>query len=119
MGLSAWWARQDGAQRAGLALLVVSLGAAGQGVAVGIRQYEYVHCQAAWSQAYAVAVRERGLAGEADRVAFDTFLDVLADPRSSAAQRSRAFATYHQMRVDANRQRAENPLPPLPDTVCR
>jgi hypothetical protein len=100
-------------------VLAISLGAAGQSVAVGVRQYEYVRCQAAWSQAYASSAMERGVAGEADRIAFDTFLDVLADPRSTAAQRARAFTAYHQMRLAANAQRHEHPAPPLPDTVCQ
>lgn len=77
---------------------------------------QYARCTADWQQEFAAAYQAR-LAASMD---VDTALDAVI--RAVNAKDPEAFKkavrTYVQMRDQQENDRADNPLPPLPERVC-
>lgn len=84
-------------------------------VAVGLRQYRMTACQARYNEASNVSQQARAEAAEADRVALDRLLRVVARTPQEALD---AIRGYNSARDDADRQRAANPVPPPPSETC-
>lgn len=122
-------------------LLVVSFGALVLASVVGIQRQAdatrlraYIDCQVSVNEAVAVANRARTEAAEVDRAADRAestatrtlILSVFAASGPDARDQVRAaFVVYDRTirdidarRAEAQRQRAANPLPPLPSETC-
>lgn len=102
----------------GWVVLVASLLALGIAGYSGLKTRSYVECQAAWSQAYAASARERAAAAAVDRQALDDMVRSVLTATSREQSRA-ALVTYETARAEADAQRAQHPLPDLPDEVCR
>lgn len=102
----------------GVIVLVMSLAALGVAGYSSLRTRSYVECQADWSQAYATSAAQRAQAADTDRRAVDDMVAAVLSARTAAESRA-ALLAYQQARADADRRRAANPAPALPDEVCR
>lgn len=92
---------------AGVALLL--------SLAIGGVQLKLTACQAAYAEASNISQRARAEAAEADRLALDRMLQVVADnPRGSLD----AIREYNATRAAADAQRERNPIPPPPSSTC-
>lgn len=105
------------------AIRVAVLVSLGMGMFTGYRLTALVHCQARYNQQAAIASRARAEAYEQDRAAEDAMWNAFDAARTlppeQARQRSlEAFQKYLQFRAQANKQRAEHPLPKLPSETC-
>lgn len=128
-------------RRTHVALLVVSFVALVVATASGIQRQAdsarleaYIRCQVAVNEATAMATRERAAAAEVDRAADrdestatrTLILAVFTATGPDAREQIRAaFVAYDRRlrevearRGEAERQRREHPLPPLPSETC-
>lgn len=97
--------------------LVVSVLAMVLAVVSGLRSQSYARCQAAVNDALVAAQIGRDEAAAHDRQAVDRMVtDVLA-ARSPADTRA-ALERYRDTRAEADRNRAEHPLPAPPSQTC-
>lgn len=77
---------------------------------------DYQRCQSEYQQQFATAYQARADASIASTQALDK---VVAAVASGSDRRFReALQNYIKVRADQTRERARNPLPPLPDKVC-
>ncbi len=104
----------DSRQAARIVWLVAVL-ALGMCVWLGLKQFDLTRCQAAYAEASNTSQRARAEAAEKDRQAQDLLFDAIADNPRAAIDALRA---YNSAREAADRQRAQNPIPPAPSTNC-
>ncbi len=91
---------------AGLVIMTVS----------GIRQRNYVACNAEQVAILIQYQREASIAAREERQAHDEVRRAQRDQDPVAEQK--AIADYFQIRQKADERRAQNPLPDLPQNVC-
>lgn len=77
---------------------------------------DYQRCQAEYQTAFATAYQARADASIEVTKAMDDVVKAVADEDSTAF--GAAVQHYLQVRADQTRERKDNPLPPLPATVC-
>lgn len=113
---------------------VTILGLLGMGVtafyvveqrAVNAQQRAYVDCQKSYNESVAQAIRERGAAGDQDRMAIRAIaqsgvemIKVILDPASTQDRRVAAIQKWQQDQIkadqdlrDADEKRKQNPIP--------
>lgn len=94
---------------------------------IGFRQYSLASCLADYSDRSARSSAARADAAEHDRQAQDAMWQAFADasdpakvpPEKAHEYADAAFKSFLADRVEANRQRANNPPPAPPSQVCR
>lgn len=83
---------------------------------IGIQQQQQRECLDRYAAESAQSQKARAAAAEIDRQAVDgLMLSVAQNPRQAFT----AITDYNTARQAANAQRAENPIPDPPATVCR
>lgn len=99
-------------------VLTLTLNAVVGGLLIQTRQSaeDYASCSAEWQQQFGTAYRARIAASiEVDSAQDDVFRAVAAgDPEKFKT----ALANYIKVRDAQKRERAKNPLPPLPEQLC-
>lgn len=105
-------------QKLGWALGALSVFALAQSLWAGARYQSYVRCQADWSQTYALAAQARGAAADEDRAAMRELIHSIITATARPQTRA-ALEHYDERGRTADEQRRANPLPALPDAVCR
>lgn len=96
-------------------------------VFVGVKQYRLATCLADYNDRSAQATAARTEAAERDRAAQDRMWQAFADagdpakvpPAQARKYAADAFQTFLKERAEANKRRAQNPLPAPPSEVCR
>lgn len=120
----AWvWLDSPAARRVMTLLAVASMGLS---VFVLAKQYQLTDCLAAYNDRSAQATGARTEAAERDRSAQDRMWQAFADagdpakvpPDQAQAYAKAAFERFLKDRAEANKQRAQNPLPAPPSQVC-
>lgn len=76
----------------------------------------YAECTAEWQQQFSVAYLARSDAAAEVSEAMDEVL--LAVSAEDQARFDRAVRNYVTLRANQEKERSENPLPPLPETLC-
>lgn len=77
---------------------------------------DYAQCSAEWQQEFGSAYRARVDAVSAVDQALDRVVFAVAERDTKAFKR--AVRRYVELRDEQKQARAENPLPPLPETLC-
>jgi hypothetical protein len=91
---------------AGLAIMTVS----------GIRQRNYVQCNAEQVSILIQYQREASIAAREERDAHDVVRRAQRDGNKAA--QDAAIEKYFEVRKEADERRSRNPLPELPESVC-
>ncbi|MET0419321.1 MAG: hypothetical protein ABW022_25185 [Actinoplanes sp.] len=104
----------DSRQAARLVWLVALITLVACGV-LAWKQYNLTTCQAKYAEASNASQRARAEAAEVDRRAQDRlFQSIAANPRSAVE----SLREYNATRAEADKRRAQNPVPPAPSTNC-
>lgn len=98
-------------------IMLASVIALGVAVWSGIRNSEHAQCQSMVNELMARALSERAKAADADRSALDQLVSDSLSATSDTQIRA-ALERYRETRAQADRDRAEHPLPQPPSASC-
>lgn len=86
------------------------------GLFVSINQYrDATTCQSVYNTNFTRSLKERADASNSDRDAIVKMLNIILNPGSSVDQRRTAVEEWRTSLQNADKQRAANPLPIIPD----
>lgn len=116
--MSTTLARVLGSRWFGLVLLAASLAALSLSYVTTARLQAYTRCQVAVNDAIVNAQRARADAATTDREALDKLVTGVLAAQDRSASRA-ALQAYVDARADADKARADNPIPDPPSHQCR